>query len=414
MRNFIKTIPNLNNVEKKNVYNVFSVLLVWIVFLFSNLSSVVAFIMPETTIKNIDEFKDITTQSHTELKDTTKNKDINLINTKLNSSYTLLNQKELNYHFNEYTTKVLPIRIKLDKFMKNTIEEYKNTTDIVVENTAGMYVFKNKERVGEFKSYTFKKEELSKNNYTLIAKSIFTPSRITSLNNIPKWANSDEAKAKYNDNMFRGILEFKLTNTNDYNSIEIINELDLEQYIKGIAEATGNSHEEKMKVMAIISRSYAYFYLKSDFEKFPGKDFHLDDNPQHSQKYVWYGIETRNEKWLKAVKETQGFVLFDNKDYPVIAPYSTCTLKNNEGELRRKSLEEAQWWNQYANNHAKFNTEVIKPIKDVRWGECQPTQVAGHGVGLSGNGAEAQAQEGKDFISILQYYYHNVNLKKVI
>jgi hypothetical protein len=35
--------------------------------------------------------------------------------------------------------------------------------------------------------------------------------------------------------------------------------------------------------------------------------------------------------------------LFDNKDYPVIAPYSTCTLKNNEGELRRKSLEEAQW-----------------------------------------------------------------------
>jgi hypothetical protein len=35
-------------------------------------------------------------------------------------------------------------------------------------------------------------------------------------------------------------------------------------------------------------------------------------------------------------------------------------------------------------------------------------------VGLSGNGAEAQAQEGKDFISILQYYYHNVNLKKVI
>ena len=55
MRNFIKTIPNLNNVEKKNVYNVFSILLVWVVFLFSNLSSVVAFIMPEPAIKNIDD-----------------------------------------------------------------------------------------------------------------------------------------------------------------------------------------------------------------------------------------------------------------------------------------------------------------------------------------------------------------------
>ena len=55
-------------------------------------------------------------------------------------------------------------------------------------------------------------------------------------------------------------------------------------------------------------------------QKFPGKPYNLDDNPDHTQKYVGYGLELRSPNITAAVKETAGqIVTYNGKQ--IITPY---------------------------------------------------------------------------------------------
>lgn len=327
-------------------------------------------------------------------------KNISLTHTYLKSSFDLLTQNQLNSVFSGYTTTIYPIRIKLERFMQDVKGVYFKDEKVTVASDGGFYIFKDEKNIGE----TISKEEYSfdrNSELILIAKDIYKPLNIISVDRRP-WGS------KTNLNSFRGVLEFKPN--------EIINELDIEQYIRGIGESASWTAPEKMKMQAILARSYAYFYMYSGFKKFKDANYILTDSPANSQKYVWAGV-TNGQNWQDAASSTIGEILVDKNGDLFIAPYSTCSYRQADGKVRRKTLAEASWGEEKmvidGKTKLKFGADVLKPVDDTN-GECREKQSGGHGVGLSGNGAEYMAsQQGKKALEIIQYYYNGVSVKNI-
>ena len=346
-----------------------------------------------------------------------KTKNITFKNTYLKSSYSLLTQEEVNNHFTGYTTVIYPIRVKLERFLQDVEGQITEQGKIRLVSSGGMYIYRNGERISETKNneeYSFLQEEVNTNKYTFIAKNIYNPIEILTAKRFPKYLTDEKKQKENNANKFRGILEF-VYNENS-KSVDIINELDIEQYIRGIGESASWTAFEKMKMQSILARSYAYFYMYSGFKKFKDADYILTDSPANSQKYMGAGV-TNGENWQKAAKETIGEILVDKNGDLFIAPYSTCSYKQADGKVRRKTLSETGWSEEKLTIDGvvklKFGKDVLQPVDDT-FGECKEKQSGGHGVGLSGNGAEHMASKlGKKALEIIQYYYQGVYIKNI-
>ena len=346
-----------------------------------------------------------------------KTKNITFKNTYLKSSYSLLTQEEVNNHFTGYTTVIYPIRVKLERFLQDVEGQITEQGKIRLVSSGGMYIYRNGERISETKNneeYSFLQEEVNTNKYTFIAKNIYNPIEILTAKRFPKYLTDEKKQKENNANKFRGILEFVYNETTK--SVDIINELDIEQYIRGIGESASWTAFEKMKMQSILARSYAYFYMYSGFKKFKDADYILTDSPANSQKYMGAGV-TNGENWQKASKETIGEILVDKNGDLFIAPYSTCSYKQADGKVRRKTLSEAGWSEEKLTIDGvvklKFGKDVLQPVDDT-FGECKEKQSGGHGVWLSGNGAEHMASKlGKKALEIIQYYYQGVSIKNI-
>jgi SpoIID/LytB domain protein len=168
----------------------------------------------------------------------------------------------------------------------------------------------------------------------------------------------------------------------------LINELPLETYLAGLAEEPDTEPLEKQRAFAIASRTYAQFYLDSANRKFPGKPYDGSDSPATFQSYEGYGAESRNPHWVRVVNETGGKVLTYQGN--LIKP---AYFSSDDG--RTRSPVEAGWKN--------FPAEQIFASKSDPW--CNGMTLNGHGVGMSGCGAEGQANDGKTGEQILSYYY---------
>ncbi len=215
----------------------------------------------------------------------------------------------------------------------------------------------------------------------------------------PAW----DTKGVYNDNKFQGGLKLY----KEGKGMLVVNELGLEDYMRGIAEVPESDQHEKRKALAVMARSYAAHYTMTDYRKFADERYDASDDPAVFQKYLGYGFTQRSPKWQQALRETESLVL-SYKDEYFRAAYSSCT-----GELgRRKTPAEAGWSGQeyfqktegaYA---AVGDPEGVDLIRDAK-GAC------GHGVGLSGLGATKMAQQQKNFVTILDYYYPSVDLTRL-
>lgn len=210
--------------------------------------------------------------------------------------------------------------------------------------------------------------------------------RLDSWEHYPTW---DTAK-KYNDNMYRGKLTFLVEN----NKLVAVNELPLEDYIKGMAETTSDTHFQKRKTMSILARTYALFYLDPANRKFPGKYYDGSDDPNVFQKYLGYTYEQRSAEWVKAVGETRGMVV-TYRGKLIKTPYFT------QSDGRTRSAEEVWGW-----KDTPYLVSVPDPL-------CDEKVLKGHGVGLSGCGAEKAAQLGHDYEEIIQYYYKGVEVSTI-
>lgn len=227
------------------------------------------------------------------------------------------------------------------------------------------------------------------------------PLIITNWNRHPEW----DKTGKVNDNMFLGGLDFRYTD----GFLNVVNEIDLKDYMRGIAEVPEGDQMEKRKVLQVISRSYVSYYTSQDkYLKFPGKHYNASDDPNVFQKYRGYGFTLRSPQWQKALEEVGGEVITYN-DKVLRAAYFSCTSNNGY----TKSPKDAKWTDDY---FMKEVPEVYQSIEDKigvditrldKPGQC------GHWVGLSGYGATKLAEKGWSYKDILKHYYQKIDFKKM-
>jgi peptidoglycan hydrolase-like amidase len=173
----------------------------------------------------------------------------------------------------------------------------------------------------------------------------------------------------------------------------VINELSLDDYLLGLAEEPDTEPYEKQRAFAIAARTYAAWYMREETRKFPGMPYDGSDSPATFQKYTGKSFEGNNPRWLDAVRDTANTVL-TYKGELIKPPY----FSSDDG--RTRTPKEAGWNN--------FPFAEIFSSKEDPW--CAGMENRGHGVGMSGCGAEAQAHEGKTGEEILQYYYPGTKL----
>jgi len=204
----------------------------------------------------------------------------------------------------------------------------------------------------------------------------------------PNWNNMA------NLNAFRGNIEVAYSAKSG--QLWAVNELSVEDYLRGMAEASADAPEEHLKVMAIVSRSYVVHHLAGG-GRHPGEPFQLKNSRNGNgddQVYRGYNAETRQPRIAKSVGDTAGTVVtYQGK--PVITPYSTCPGG------RTLSPAEARW---------NVDWPWVRSVPDP---DTAGMPRNGHGVGLSGIGSRKRAERGETAAQILGYYFSGTSLGQV-
>ncbi|MFC1656356.1 SpoIID/LytB domain-containing protein [Patescibacteria group bacterium] len=210
---------------------------------------------------------------------------------------------------------------------------------------------------------------------------------VVSYNDIPSWDPS------LNDNKFRGFMELRYSSVS--NKSWIVNELPLEKYLNGIAEASSSAPFEHLKTMSTAARSYA-FYHYSNGGKHPGEPFHLKNSRfgnGDDQVYKGYGLEARWPDLVSAVSGTTGKAV-TYQGNPVITPY----FSRSDGRTRS--------WEEVWGSVVPWCVSVPDP-------DSIGMTKLGHGVGLAAYGASKRAERGNSYQSILGYYYSGTAIGSV-
>lgn len=177
----------------------------------------------------------------------------------------------------------------------------------------------------------------------------------------------------------------KLMVKNVGGKLTVINDIDLEDYIKGVvpSEMPPSWEFEALKAQAIAARSFALANLGKQAKH----GYDLKDNTE-DQAYGGASAETNITN--KAVEETHGLVL--TYDMKIISAYYSASA----GGMSSTSV-----WGGYApylRSVPSFDENIPKK---------------GHGVGMSQHGANNLAKQGYNAYQILQYFYQNVKFAKL-
>ncbi|MCX6800360.1 MAG: hypothetical protein NT091_04410, partial [Candidatus Falkowbacteria bacterium] len=139
-----------------------------------------------------------------------------------------------------------------------------------------------------------------------------------------------------NDNAFRNIIEFNYSNITK--KLWIINELPLDQYMKGLMETSNYSPVEYQKAIVTAARTYALYHYNRGVEagnlkastKHADENFHLEAT--YDQVYRGYNSEMRLTKLQQAVNETSGQAITYNNNIVVTPYFSTSDGRTRSWE----------------------------------------------------------------------------------
>ena len=210
------------------------------------------------------------------------------------------------------------------------------------------------------------------------AGGIFT---LLTMEDRPSW------NASVNYNRFRGGLEIRKNDRNEY--VWVINELPMEQYLKGMKETSSVSPLEYQKTMAVAARSYANWHLTH-----PGKHWHFTVDATYDQVYKGYVAESQNAVMAGAVDATRGRVV-SYQGTAVVTPY----FSSSDGRTR-------DWTEVWGGAAKPWLVSVPAPFD-----AAAKRPLFGHGVGLSAWDAIGRANAGATYDTILRYYYTGTDLK---
>ena len=216
-----------------------------------------------------------------------------------------------------------------------------------------------------------------------VPKSSETIIEIANFEHRPVWNES------LNDNLFRGILEIYYAESTD--RLWVINELPLESYLRGVAEAGNENDEDYLKALLTAARTYVMYHYQTG-TKHANEDFTID--AIYDQVYRGYGFEIRSPNITQAILDTEGIMVTYNNEI-VVTPY----FSQSDGRTR-------SWGEVWSGGPYEWLTSVNDPA-------CDNKELLGHGVGMSAYGARAMAGDGNDYESILKHYYINIRLKKI-
>ena len=207
---------------------------------------------------------------------------------------------------------------------------------------------------------------------------------------IENYENRPNWNKNINDNVFRGVFEMQ-RNTKGY--VWLVNDVPLEQYISGIAEASNPWPEEFHKALAVATRSYANYYIQTG-GKHAGSSHYLNSSA-YDQVYRGYNAEIRNPRYVQAVKDTRGVnVLYEGK--VAFTPFysrSAGVTKSHKQAYGREVLY-------LVPREAEYDKKVGKSL----WG---------HGVGMPMTDAALRADAGATYQEILHAYYTGVDIKRI-
>jgi stage II sporulation protein D len=117
------------------------------------------------------------------------------------------------------------------------------------------------------------------------------------------------------------------------NQLLVINELDLEEYVKGVVPAEMNPgwHPEALKVQAIAARTYALYQIRQAGKK----DF---DILSTTKDQVYQGRNGLNAAVSRAVEQTRNLVL-THGDAPIFAAYHSTAAGPTEDAMYVWSMD---------------------------------------------------------------------------
>ena len=240
--------------------------------------------------------------------------------------------------------------------------------------------------------YYFSKNETSYRGKCYIRFVAVSPANGTGGQNIFELTNYEKRPAwnrAYNDNKFRGVIEIRVSDTG---YPWVINELPMEDYLKGLAETSDYSPVEFQKALATAARSYAYHHWENPYKHAKG---HFTVDATYDQVYRGYNNEIRIPRFASSVEATRGQIVH-YEDEPVFTPY----YSRSDG--RTRSYREV-WGRDYG-----WLLSVPAP-----YDAAAENTLWGHGVGMACTDAIGMANDGNSWEEIIKYYYTNITLKKL-
>ena len=283
----------------------------------------------------------------------------------------------------------LPFKIST---LKNTLYNvYDKNNKLLVRNTAGEIIEIDYDyKIGRyFLNDSHGKRLLMSDSYFKIKGNSKTIFKINSWQNGPFWGQNT------NDNEFKGFL--KIHYNPNTQRIWLINQIPMEQYVKGLAEVGDSAPMEFLKAQIIAARTYALFrYLTPKYINTPnGQPFFTVRATQADQVYRGYQREQRAPNTSLAAEQTKGIVA-TYKNNPILAYY----FAQSDGKTRSS----------YQANMTKHPVDYLQSKIDP---QGKGKTLKGHGVGLAQMGGITAANQGANFSQILKYYYTGIDLTKM-
>lgn len=204
---------------------------------------------------------------------------------------------------------------------------------------------------------------------------------VHSITNIPAWDRS------LNFNRFRGKMEIFYTSSTG--RLWIVEEVAIEDYLRGLAETSNASPYEYQKALVTAARSYALF-VKSIGGKHK-REFHDLNTTAGDQVYKGYVSETVRPNVVRAVEDTRGMSVRYNGEM-VVTPY----FSRSDGRTRA--------WTEVWGGTTRPWLVSVPTSHDV--GKA----LWGHGVGLAASDAVGRARDGETWQDILRYYYQGTQI----
>lgn len=224
---------------------------------------------------------------------------------------------------------------------------------------------------------------------------------------VTSFNNFSNDKEPINYNKFRGSIVIKNISLNSENALEtnrnlilFINEVNLEDYIKGIEEILNDDNIEFLKAISVVIRSHIVFKIFSDKNANAEilYDFRADGD---SIVYRGYNYEKKYPKFSEVSLMTYGTILsYDDK--PALVYFSLdsggMTL-DSRNVLGQESQNYPYLWGGVKDPPSTRHnaTEVEKSVK----------------IGLSLEGAKEMASLGLSFSEILARYYKGTTLIRI-